>query len=385
MSGKLNLKPHQHQENWKPSKIETVIVPSTNQPSFGSYVVFDFRDLNVLLQDITLQFNVSAISTMTSGMFNPSFFWFTRIEILQANNVIQTIYPGEQFLLHNLFQSDEKRALMNQSTGLYSSTAQRTTLATATNNYYLPLWSYFKQSGGIELLKPAHNVQVRVYMDTLANNTSGTGTAVATINYANLLAKVVRLRAHESDAKHNELMKRPYHFKFNDLHYMTSTVNSGVSSTNIILTGINGPVNFLMFTVRPTASLTGNNEFVYTQISSYSLLDSAGTNMVGGQDLNSEYSLTVLARDWILSSYLAEQAVGITDNKANVYLYSFSADPADGFNTGLSYGAKLFNGSEQLKVNFNSALGANVQVDIYAFCDSVVEVSPNNVRKLTVF
>ena len=69
---------------------ETIIIPSTSQVAFGSYYVFDFKEKGLLLHDVALNFNVSAISGLTGSVANypnfvPSFFWFTRIEIVINN------------------------------------------------------------------------------------------------------------------------------------------------------------------------------------------------------------------------------------------------------------------------------------------------------------
>ena len=50
----------------------------------------------------------------------PCFGWFTRIEIVQNNNIIDTIYPISNFLKHQMFTSDEERKKINQGAGEYS-------------------------------------------------------------------------------------------------------------------------------------------------------------------------------------------------------------------------------------------------------------------------
>jgi hypothetical protein len=109
----LNVQASQH-INLPQMKHESIIVPSTSAPSWGGYFVIDFRERNCILHDITLQFNVSALtgytgSNATSPRYTPAFFWFTRIEIVQNNNVIDTVYANQQFLMNQLYSFDEQK------------------------------------------------------------------------------------------------------------------------------------------------------------------------------------------------------------------------------------------------------------------------------------
>jgi hypothetical protein len=138
-------------------------------------------------------------------------------------------------------------------------------------------------------------------------------------------------------------------------------------------------VAYLFFVVRPTASMTGSNQYSFTQITSFSILDSTSTNIVGGQDLPSSLVLNMLCGDWTLSSYVTESG-----NNAYAYLYSFSSDPVATANTGARYGNHNFQGNEQLKITFTSSLSAAVQVDVYASVEAVLEISSSYCRKVTV-
>ena len=114
----------------------------------------------------------------TSLRYTSAYSWFNRIEIVINNQVIDTIYPHQQFLLNNLFNFDEDRALINKAAGDYKTSATRTTLASTTSDYFVNLWTLFNQTH-LSLLYPKDDVQLRVYMDTLANNAVCTGTATS--------------------------------------------------------------------------------------------------------------------------------------------------------------------------------------------------------------
>ena len=384
---------HSQHINLPHMKHESIIIPSTSAPTWGGYFVIDFRERNCILHDLTLQFNVSALtgytgSNATSPRYTPAFFWFSRIEFVQNNNVIDTVYSNQQFLSNQLFNFDEQRNLINLSCGLYSNTTQRATLAASANSYYVDLWAYFQQ-GHLPILSQKDDLQIRVYMDTLANN-AVTGTAtltaspISTINSCNLLAKVSRLQSPEISNRLRSISNRPEHYKFNELRFGTFAVNSGVSQTSIVLTPITGHCNYLFFTVRPTASISGEGYYNYTAISNYALLDGTSTNIVGGQSRPSTMALLYLGRSWTKSSYLSETALSTTNNGANVYVWSFSASAHETAESGIDMNTYKFTGNEQLQITFATTLAAGVTIDVYAHMASLVEVSSHSVKKLSI-
>ena len=95
-------------------------------------------------------------------------------------------------------------------------------------------------------------------------------------------------------------------------------------------------------------------------------------------------ALLYLGRSWSRSSYIAETALNTTNNGANVYIWSFSADCIETATTGIDMNTYRFSGNEQLQINFVSALGAGVTIDVYAHMATVVEVSNNAVKKLSL-
>ena len=116
-------------------------------------------------------------------------------------------------IANQLFHFDEQRSLINLGCGAYNNTTQRATLAAVPNTYYVNLWTYFQQ-GHIPVLSQKDDLQIRIYMDTLANN-AVTGTAVlttvpiSTINSANLIAKVTRLQSLDVTNRLRSIQSRP--------------------------------------------------------------------------------------------------------------------------------------------------------------------------------
>ena len=122
---------------------ETIIIPSTSLPAFGSFFIIDIKDRNIVLNNITLQFITSAISGTYTGtaIFNPCINWFTRIEIVMGGIVIDQIFPNEQFLRNQLLQDDEDRVSTTIAMGRYDNSVKRTIMSstTTTNTFYCPL------------------------------------------------------------------------------------------------------------------------------------------------------------------------------------------------------------------------------------------------------
>ena len=369
-------------------KHEIVVVPSTSAPAWGSYFVFDFKEKALTLHKIAIQFNVSAITGFTSSAtpsdarYTTAYGWFNRIEIVQNNQVIDTIYPDSQFLLNNLFHFDEDRSYINNAAGNYASVTQRALLATTASNYYIDLWTYFNQAHP-DLLYPKDDIQLRVYLDSFLNNFagSGTGTPVSKINFANLLCSVTRLNSDINSSKLFHLSKQVHHHKFNETRYATYALNNTGTQYTVVLNAIVGKVSFLLFVIRPQTAV-GDDWLKFSALSQFSILDSTSTNITGGQPVLSELALGLYAKEFAKSSYLSETARGITNNNAYAYFYSFGADAEDTISSGRTYNHWDFQGNEQLQIQFASTPSAAFTVDVYAYVNSVLEISPSYVKKL---
>ncbi len=95
-------------------------------------------------------------------------------------------------------------------------------------------------------------------------------------------------------------------------------------------------------------------------------------------------ALLYLGRSWTKSSYLAETALGVTNNGANVYVWSFSASAHETAESGIDMNTYRFTGSEQLQITFATTLAVAVTIDIYCHMNSVVEVSSHSAKKLSI-
>ncbi len=367
-----------------PSDISNIfsLYPSSTTPSWGGQFTIDIKDVNMLIHNVSLLFNVSSISG-TSGAtnlrYNPAYFWINHIDLKLSGKVVDTYYPGQQFITQQLIYDDEDRIYSNNGSGHYASIAQRATLASSTSNYIVKLFSLFDQCNP-SIIGQNQTIQLQVYMDTLANCVinNGTGTPVSTINSCQALVKNTKLPVDlvGAIAQQTKLGSKSI---FHKLLYMSYTAQSGVSSFNCILNTFTGKITTLFFTVRPSASITGDNQFVYTPITSFHLLDATNNSLMGGQPIVSSVALNYLNMYYFNSSYCVETAIGsidnvgtVVDNKAYVYAYSFSNNNVDALLNGQLNSSQQFVGTEQLQINFTSALGSIHQIDVYAYSEAML-------------
>ena len=388
-------------------RYETVSIPSTSQVAFGGYSLFDFKEKSCLINEVILQFKVNSLSAGPTRRnypnFNPAFHWFQRIEVVQHNQILDTIYPHSNFLQHQLFITDEERVKVNEGAGNYQS-IRKCHLKTIDREefWYVPLWSYFR-AGRIPCLYPKDDLQIRLYMDTLDNcinyepevtewpgDTWVQPTASLTCN---LIVNLTRLGPELNQFRLQALNRGPEHYKFLEMRYGTTSipVNGNANSQfNYVLNSVTGNVVFFLAVVRPALNsnrlpLSVGGAYQpcrYTPVLNFSLLDSTSTNITGGQPIPMSLVQHYLSRKWTTSSYyedIGEDGV----SKSNAVMYSFANDPASAANYGASSGSHRFLGSEQLQLQFASAITQGLTLDIYAFVEASLEFTPTYIKKLT--
>ena len=67
-------------------KSEFVIIPSTSQPQFGGYFIFDIKERNTIISDLFINFNLSSITGISGAPanyphFSPATFWLSKVEV----------------------------------------------------------------------------------------------------------------------------------------------------------------------------------------------------------------------------------------------------------------------------------------------------------------
>ena len=374
---------------------EILQIPSSSQPSFGSYCVFDIKQKNIILHDTTLVINTTALTGLTGGTsprLSPAYFWWTRIEAVVNGVILDTYYPTQQFFLNQILNSNSDRIMVNNGVGNYASVTQRALMAsTAGSNYIINLHTLFNEAHPT-LMTDSHNVQLRVYFDTVANIVvagGATGTGAVSINFANLVCKTTKLPPDVAQNRLALMNAQPEHLLYHDLRYGIFNIGAGVPSSQIVLSSITGKVAFLFFTVKNVNALTGDGAFTYNKITNFSILDATSTNITSGQPISDALSLNYLSQFWTNSSYLSETSTGsnaqgtIVNNGANVYCWSFSSDAVASLSSGKLLSSRPFQGSEQLLIQYTGALASNVQVEVYAMCESLLEQGSMTVKKLS--
>jgi hypothetical protein len=188
----------------------------------------------------------------------------------------------------------------------------------------------------------------------------------------------------------NKIMRNPHHYLFTEMRYGYFSVASGTSQTQqYVLNSITGPVSYLFFTVRKTTDVVNDGEDnSLASIASFSILDSASTNIVGGQEIDANMNLYLMAADWTKSSFTVETP-DIIDEASNtassfVYMYSFAKDPTAVARFGLRDTYHMFNGTEQLKIKFAASPSSSLQIDVYAMVHSTLQIHPTMVKKVTL-
>lgn len=389
----LNLSAKQSFNVPRNLKSEYVVIPSTSAPQFGSYFIFDIRDKNIILSDIMIQFNCSAITGISTPPANfphfvPAYFFASKIELVVNNVCLDTYYPLQQFIQAQFSNEDPDRVLYNNLAGSYTSIAQRYTLGQATSNYYFKLRTIFNECH-IPLLSDTHAVQLRVYLDTLANLvavSSGTGTAISTLNFANLICKVVKLPSEISLNRISNMQKNPEHNIYHSLRFSPfGNIAANTTTQNFVLTPFVGNIVALFFVIRPVSALTRDEAYQFTAIKDFQLLDGFSSNMNGGSVINSAVALNYINSFNCKSSYVSETSASVNlygavvNNSANVYCWSFSSNLLTALSDGVLLGHKRFQGNEQLIINFNASIAAS-QLDVFAYTQSTLEQGSNYVK-----
>ena len=364
---------------------EIIQIPSVSQCQFGSLFVIDIKETNILLSNITLAFSTTAgvtgLSGATTTALSPFVYAFSRIELVVNNIVIDSIYGNQQHIIQNQLNYNYDRDHINQAWGAYDQLSKRQTLATAANTYFVNLQCFVDQIK-FPIFNSSHTLQLRIYMNNLADLVTTTGTVTGT-PVCNLTAvaicKVTRLPPLLAQSKLSSLMSRPVSRFFHSTSYGLYTLQGGASNYQIVLSAIVGKVCQMTFVVRKTSELTGENSFKYQKIKDFSILNSSSINITGGVAVSSELALKHLNLYWNRSSITTETADGATNNNQYIYNWSFSSDNLTAIESGRLLGSRQFYGNESLIINFASATSVNHQVDVYCLMEIVLTIGGNYV------
>jgi hypothetical protein len=363
-------------------------IASQQTPSWGSWFSIRISEKNVTIDNLFIEFTVSSLTGLTvtsSGTagYLPAHFWAQRIDIYLGSQLIESIPATAGFLINQLLvpQSEEKRLLTNTAAGLYSSHTARATKSAGTDVWYLPVSSFWRQAS-FPLMDGMPDLEIRIQMANLSDSfslTSGStasGTPASTFTGCNAVCQFSRLPASVSNYTRALMSKSPLHYGYQDIQTGTYTVSSGVTTTNIVLSSITGFVSSLFFVLRTTSPANANLITYSTALSSFEILSAGSENIVGGQPILESQNRLIMCGSWL--------PVTFTNESAGVYMYSWSYDPKETFDTNAQLSGHHFTGSEVLKLNFSSSLGSAISVDVYAMTYSAIEVGNGAIRKIAL-
>ena len=378
-----NLRPYEINEN---NVTQTWLnIKSNSTATFNSIVTFDINQVGKI-NELYLLFNMSAITGVTgnSALSVPapisSFKWFSTVTYSYQGQVIDTVTNDQDFIHQQISYDDQDRTFINVASGNYQSQASRYLLGQSSNIYQVPLRSFINQVNPEILNSNAHSIRVSVTLDTLANILD-VGTLVGAnmvINSLSLLVKMQKLDMPTINYKMNQLAKiGRYQDIFTSNLQQQFTVLAGAANCIINLPNfINSNVNYIYFTIRAITGLTKSAGFNYiNNIVSYHLINSSGESLCGGQPVLSNVGLYILNEDSTRGSYS-------TETGSSVFFWFHSTNAIQTLATGTPLSSRLYNGSENLTLVFNSQLLVNHQVDIYASAVSVFNQTPIGVSKL---
>ena len=361
---------------------QIISIPSSSAPSFGGSAIIDIKQNGTILHDLSLALTLSPCTGTTGGTLpnlSTGFLLIDRIEFRMGNgNIFYTVFGLEQFLIHQIMESDSVRTKLNNSVGNYNSAANRNSLFVNSGTYYIHLKSV------LDVIRPMlfndqNSIQLNVVFRNLNqcyNANGATGSVVCNMISLSALCQISRLDQSTLSFRTQEISRFPYQNLFLDLRPASFIVPTGVTQSSSVLSQVTGNVVYLMFVVKPTsASITSTT---FTQLRSFSISDSTGTSITTGQNVPDGLAKNLQAL-WSRSSYGCDNEAG-----SHFYAWSFSANPIDALKHGVDSGSFKFNGTQSLNLVFNTTTAETFTVDLFCYVESVCEQTLSGFRKIAI-
>ena len=369
-------------------------IPCTNQANWGSLVLLDCKETNILIHEAIVVYNLSSITGYTgtstyAPRLTPAFNFAQKTELVFGNNSIDTIMGVQNQINNNIWQNDENRLFINNAAGNYASQLQRYNMGQTTSTYYSPLYGIINQLAFMPL-SSTHNFTIKLYLDTLVNlieKGTLTGTGNVTINGISLLLRISKIPQQMAQMKLEKLRISNNVATYNSTVTQQFTVNSGLlQSTTILASLSNSDIQWLYFVVRPiNVAITGDLIQTFQNVvSNFYIIGSDGQNITSGSPVSSSFALNTIARESTLGTYCQETAFGSVDNKCNVYMWFFNIDAVATSKDGVERGKKRFTGSESIVINYTTALAYNYQIDVFASATAIFSQSLTECKKLAI-
>ena len=380
------LPPNQYKSTDNSNLVSWVPIVSNQVPVFGSIVNWDVSvpgkvmDLQLIMNcGPILNGGASSLATLTPTM-NSSFHWAILQQYNYGNTVVELINNHQNFLLQMMYNHDQDLKFLQGSSG--GTALQRWTMSNTTANWNIPLRNFINTLQVENLGVNPHNFRLSITLDQLTNLCTpvlGTLTIpTMVINSAILMARVVRYDAQVINFKQMQLQKN---VNYRDIFYnhltQSSVIATGSTVSTILLSNFaSSNIQFIYFTIRPTASLNRETVSTYVNnITQFNLLSATNESLCGGP-ISSLMSLFIINKSMTQSSFTV-------DTGASVFGYWHCLSPIQGMKFGGSpSGYRSYSGTESLQITWSgTGLTQPHQVDVYASTLSVFNQSMQSVTK----
>ena len=374
----------------RPNEINTndvtqtwLTVPSQSIPTWNSIINFDVTTIGKI-NEIYVVFNMGPVTGISaSGLFPcmvSSFKWFTNVNYSFQGTILDSANSDMNFINCQNNYDDQDRVFINTASGSYASAAQRFAMGQTSSTYLTPIKCFANQIQN-EILNANHNFRLSLTLDQLANviDVNGlTGTPNINFNSISLLIKIQKLTQPTINYKLAQMGKiQRYQSLFTSNLSQQFVALSGSTTSSINLSNfINANIQWIYFTIRPVSTgLTKAASFNYiNNLLSFHLLNSSSESLCGGSPITASTSLYILNKDSTRGSYSTE--IG-----GSVFYWFHSSNAIGSYQSGVPSGARNYNGSEQLILNYSGALATNMQIDVYAAATSVFNQTLSGVSR----
>lgn len=385
----LHLKPQQGMIDTQVSPYLIQTIQPNSIPIWGTSHQYDVKIKNFKIHELIVGLQLPAITGITGGSggyYVPSDLMIDSIDVIvSGGQTVQQIYGTSNFIINETMRTDEQRYTLN-AFGDYKTTANRITRSGASNWWYISLKSLFN-TANYPLIASGHEFSLKINLCSSAdsiNVNGGTGTPVSVITNGQLICRVSQMGTDELTQTTQYLLKNAnLSYLFHDFKRTLFPVASGSTSSSHTLGGMVGVNTLLFFIVRPASSMVGDSKVSFVEIKDFELKASGGASLCGGSPISSVLSLTQLSKWWSASSYLSE-AYGGSSN-SYVYFWSHSGDTVRSVNNGSMLGSRMYDGFENLFINYKSALGSAHTVELFAMQNTALVQTMQKVIKQSDF
>jgi len=348
----------------QPTQVTFEIMPSTQTH------IIDAMNLELVVRN----------TNVGTALLMPSFFFLQRMEIYSGSNLIDTIYPEQNFYESVL---DNSRDYINAHLGVWNISANygvtaSTLAAGASQTYFIPVKSVLTQSK-VFIRALRTKLEVRCFFGSFSEVTQSTTVATNGLVLDSCILRVdgFRFRPEMLASLIKSYEDTPHVARGVVRRYERLTASgatSGVDST-MTLTSLNGTYSHLRFFLR-TNGAAREALIAGIRLNTFTILDSNGAPL-SYQNISGEYNRLEMAASKIASDFYSK-----TGTQTLLYQYTFAEQPVDTFQDGHNGGEQVLNSNYRLVANPSATGAAEMYVMAYNLVNIAVEDGALAVRIL---